>query len=1167
MQDVRIRLSADTKDAENKVRKLEKELEKIQGIQKSGSGKGNVITKRELEEFKALQDSFKRNYDNYINSMVTQARKMKQETIKLRQAMSEQANTNSRKMYEDKLRELETQKRILEMNISSAKSMRYEERHASQNIEGMKQQHPILTELSNLSKSFLTVGTALLGAKKAWGYIQEGAQGVKNSDISAFNVLNRTGFYGNDFSGARKEMQRLGKNLGFGASDTLGMVDNYISRAGYSSMSNVKSDIRSIQEFSKAYGVDANMLSAMSGDMSKMGAVKEGEQRKFANILAYSIKNTGMVGREGEQVEAVKQLTDVLYSNRVNVTEGDMLTSLNLYSRLAESIPGFRGQKGMDVTTSLNQGITQGSHMMDLLLGWGTQYQGANQRWDFELQKAKGIADPENLMRVLNNIEKFTGHAADSPYGKLILKQLFNLEPNMVEALVSNPEVRKAIQTGEYGKEDLEKIKEVSESSELAGDKSKLLENYIDSNVQTLEEFDQSKEQAKQSIGGFWNKFTNPFKGWYNNLKPGAAITVDTVMGAGKLAGVSYGGKQVYKYGKSFFKDPSRLNASSLATYAAAKPILDVWDDYSQASSQLEGIDDGLTGKVKSWKGAGDFTKQRESDFLYFEKWLKTYNPDILEKSYSDLGLSFYERHSPFVSDETRKDIAMKNIWNDMTSVREFGKSNDSTYLSSQDLLSLLAKFEIETGKQLTSTGSALFQAGLIDEDNEILKLDRIFEEYKRQLKETQNLGLIQDVQNWDDSKLSSSEFRKRFPKSAGYQLLDMMSPGNIPLSAIGNDYVPYDGYITSLHKGEAILTEHEANDWRQGRTGGGAGAPDSKRMQQLRHYGDLLGTELKIIEKREELIDMEKDNLKLKDSQNKSYESESLNDWLSNPLGAFGQSPWMSNIFSVFGGMPSGLSGGARGSSGLSNYQYSGALGAGNGAGRNLQVRRKSNVTAEQLNSVIDQMAVSSEKSTGRKSLLRGQGDAFIKAYEATGIHPVDLLSHAALETGWGTSKIAHNKKNFYGIGAFDASPYASAYGYDSVSAGIIEGAKWISKNYVDRGQDTFQKMRWNGGKHQYATDPLWDTKISNNREQILNRLPASAVSYNSSDFSRVGLNNISSPSKQDVTITFKGKIDGMNDKNQTVVANAIASGITGNKGNNPVMSLLENTITREVR
>lgn len=129
--------------------------------------------------------------------------------------------------------------------------------------------------------------------------------------------------------------------------------------------------------------------------------------------------------------------------------------------------------------------------------------------------------------------------------------------------------------------------------------------------------------------------------------------------------------------------------------------------------------------------------------------------------------------------------------------------------------------------------------------------------------------------------------------------------------------------------------------------------------------------------------------------------------------------------------------------------------------------------VTAKELNAWINAKAP-------KGSNMRNMGDAFIKAGEASGLDPRYLVAHAAHETGWGTSNISKKKGNMYGIGAFDATPYSSAYKYNNTEAGIIEGAKWISDNYYAKGQKTLGSMRHNGGKHEYATDPDWDKKIA---------------------------------------------------------------------------------------
>ncbi|MFQ3877188.1 GW dipeptide domain-containing protein [Staphylococcus xylosus] len=132
-------------------------------------------------------------------------------------------------------------------------------------------------------------------------------------------------------------------------------------------------------------------------------------------------------------------------------------------------------------------------------------------------------------------------------------------------------------------------------------------------------------------------------------------------------------------------------------------------------------------------------------------------------------------------------------------------------------------------------------------------------------------------------------------------------------------------------------------------------------------------------------------------------------------------------------------------------------------------------------------------------KGILEGQGAAFSEAAQTYDINEVYLISHALLETGNGTSKLANggdvvdgkvvtdgkNKYyNMFGIGAVDSDAVKQGFitaknnGWDTVKKAIVGGAKFISESYIDKGQNTLYKMRWNPenpGVHQYATDVAW--------------------------------------------------------------------------------------------
>lgn len=132
--------------------------------------------------------------------------------------------------------------------------------------------------------------------------------------------------------------------------------------------------------------------------------------------------------------------------------------------------------------------------------------------------------------------------------------------------------------------------------------------------------------------------------------------------------------------------------------------------------------------------------------------------------------------------------------------------------------------------------------------------------------------------------------------------------------------------------------------------------------------------------------------------------------------------------------------------------------------------------LSAGQLNNWI--------RATSPGSPFNGQGNVFMEAQKQSGLDARYILAHAALESAWGRSNIAKRYNNYFGIGAFDNDPNnAKNFSNSGLASGIINGAKWIAKNYYNSSykQTTLYKMRNNNGVHQYATDPNWHNKIAN--------------------------------------------------------------------------------------
>lgn len=119
-------------------------------------------------------------------------------------------------------------------------------------------------------------------------------------------------------------------------------------------------------------------------------------------------------------------------------------------------------------------------------------------------------------------------------------------------------------------------------------------------------------------------------------------------------------------------------------------------------------------------------------------------------------------------------------------------------------------------------------------------------------------------------------------------------------------------------------------------------------------------------------------------------------------------------------------------------------------------------------------------------KGTLDGQGKAFSEACKKNNINEIYLIAHAFLESGYGKSNFASGRYgayNYFGIGAYDNNPnYAMTFarnkGWTSPEKAIMGGASFVRKDYINKGQNTLYRIRWNPknpATHQYATAIEW--------------------------------------------------------------------------------------------
>ncbi len=125
----------------------------------------------------------------------------------------------------------------------------------------------------------------------------------------------------------------------------------------------------------------------------------------------------------------------------------------------------------------------------------------------------------------------------------------------------------------------------------------------------------------------------------------------------------------------------------------------------------------------------------------------------------------------------------------------------------------------------------------------------------------------------------------------------------------------------------------------------------------------------------------------------------------------------------------------------------------------------------------------------------------AFYNAEKKYNINGIFLASIAIHESGWGTSQIANDKKNLFGYGSYDATPYESSFEFADYSEGIETVAKSLVKYYLNPSGtkiydgETAAAWYYNGPtlkgvNTRYASDTEWHSKVFKYMETLYNRL-----------------------------------------------------------------------------
>ena len=159
-----------------------------------------------------------------------------------------------------------------------------------------------------------------------------------------------------------------------------------------------------------------------------------------------------------------------------------------------------------------------------------------------------------------------------------------------------------------------------------------------------------------------------------------------------------------------------------------------------------------------------------------------------------------------------------------------------------------------------------------------------------------------------------------------------------------------------------------------------------------------------------------------------------------------------------------------------------------------NMQLNKPSGLTLDQFKKIL-----SDSKDTNK--IFEKNAEYFYYIEKQYNINGVFVASVGIHESAWGTSKIAIQKNNLFGYGAYDSNPYNGAYNFTNYSESIDLLARVFVKYYLNPagtsiyGGEKAAGTYYNGPtlkgiNTKYATDKNWANAVFSKMQYLYNKL-----------------------------------------------------------------------------
>lgn len=163
------------------------------------------------------------------------------------------------------------------------------------------------------------------------------------------------------------------------------------------------------------------------------------------------------------------------------------------------------------------------------------------------------------------------------------------------------------------------------------------------------------------------------------------------------------------------------------------------------------------------------------------------------------------------------------------------------------------------------------------------------------------------------------------------------------------------------------------------------------------------------------------------------------------------------------------------------------------NGLSFDMALNRPSGFTLEQFTKALTD-------SKDKNNIFQDNAKYFYYVEEQYNINGIFVAAVGIHESAWGTSRIATNKYNLFGYGAYDSNPYNGAYTFESYAESIDLVSRVFVKYYLNPSGTTIYDGQKANGKYysgntlsavnkKYASDTKWAEKVYSYMEYLYNK------------------------------------------------------------------------------